>query len=420
MKKTELEAYVRHKAAVAEQVLIWLVCDIVRYRYRNSTTYLTKLKLIKDRSCLAGKKSGNYCLKEFSRAFHFDDWFIELICGGRPKIDGKQQRLSKQIIDQVKHNSKIIHYNCKKDVKFKSGKKFSHLGWWMLDTRIVAEIFSDKSYFSKNSSRYCDEAKYIISTIAFRYSRERLKITNLLFKKMHQLEKDTTMTKAEKDELKEKCENGLCGLPYDYLVKRIEKEEKAKLRTLQTRIRKMTQKAMAEIVNENEMLKQENAKLEAKVKHLEEMKDVNSDIPDDDIDYEKLNKELDEYEKSPKQNNVFVAPPELAEKKVETPVDDIPTTSVEEETKLERCLGKLQHYVDKNFISVREAREIAGFFNHTPILSESKQGFSSLDANRHHRERNSIFSYFKRELDKHYLASEESAKFFKHRIPRGQ
>lgn len=44
----------------------------------------------------------------------------------------------------------------------------------------------------------------------------------------------------------------------------------------------MTQKAMVELTHENEVLKAENEALKAKVKHLEGLKDINSDIPDGD------------------------------------------------------------------------------------------------------------------------------------------
>ena len=422
MNKNELELYVKYKAKVVEQVLIWLVQDLARYRYHNSTNYLTKLKQIQDHTTLNGVKLGNYALKEISTLFHFDDWFIEMICGPNPVIDGKRTRLVRQILGIVKKNSKVLHYVGKKDVTYKSGKKFSHLGWWMLDTRVAGKVFMDNTYANMMSNRYCDEARYVISKFAFRYSRFRIEQTNLAFKKIQQIEKDTTMTKAEKEKLKEECEKGLHCLPYDYMVKSIEKEEKSKLRTLQTRIRKMTQKAMIELTHENEMLKAENETLKAKVKHLEELKDINSDIPDDDddIDYEKLNEELDEAEKlaagCSKPTNVFVAPPELAEKKVvETPVDDIPTPTSEEVTKLERQINRLQEFVNKLYISVNEARQIASFFGKSPDLKEARGGWCVEDAHKHKGQRNTIFGYFKHELDNHQLVTDDAAKFFKGR-----
>lgn len=282
MNKNEVEIYVKHKALVVEQVLIWLVQDIARYRYHNATNYLTKLKQVKDHATLKGVNLGNYALKELSTTFHFDDWFVELICGGRPYVDGKKKRLVDQILAEVKSNTNVLKYIGKKDATYKSGKKFSHLGWWMLDTRIANDVFTDSTYDDIMSSRYSAEARYVISKFAFRYAHLKLKRANLIFKRMQQIEKDNNMTKAEKAKLKEECDKGLHGMPYDYLVKSIEKEEKAKLRTLQTRIRKMTQKAMVELTHENEMLKAENEALKAKVKHLEELKDLNSDIQDND------------------------------------------------------------------------------------------------------------------------------------------
>lgn len=471
MKKNEVELYVKHKAKVVEQVLIWLVRDIAMFRYHNSTNYLTKLKQIQDHTTLKGVKLGNYALKELSTTFHFDDWFIELICGGRPYVDGKKKRLVDQILTEVVVNSKVLHYIGKKDVIYKSGKKFSHLGWWMLDTRVVGKVFMDNTYANKMSNRYCDEARYVISKFAFRYSHFRIERTNLIFKKIQQIEKDTTMTKAEKEKLKEECEKGLHCLPYDYMVKSIEKEEKAKLRTLQSRIRKMTQKAMIELTHENEMLKAENEALKAKVKHLEELKDINSDIPEDDqphklsfeefvakypdgidpdtFDFDtlsdeckaKLQAEYDEEqtkidntnvdydfkklgeafavaqaELHAKPTNVFVAPPELAEKKVvETPADDIPTPTSEEVTKLEKQINRLQEFVNKLYISVNEARQIASFFGRSLDLKEARGGWCVEDAHKHKGQRSTIFGYFKHELDNHQLVTDDAAKFFRSR-----
>ncbi len=423
MTKNEIETYVKHKADIVEQVLVWLVRDIAIYHCHNSTNYLTKLKSIHDRAVSpSGKKTGNYALKEFSTLFHFDEKFIELICGGRPRIEGCKTRLTKQILSLVKANSDVLQYIGKKNATYKSGKKFSHHGWWMIDTRKVEALFDDKAWDKPSSKRCSAEARYVISKIAFYYAKLKLHRYNLTLKKLNIITKDKTMTKAEKEKLKEECEKGLHCLPYDYMVKSIEKEERTKLRTLQTRIRKMTQKAMVELTHENEMLKAENEALKAKVKHLEELKDINSDIPDDDdnIDYEKLNEELDEAEKlaagCPNPTNVFVAPPELAEKKVvETPADDIPTPTSEEVTKLEKQINRLQEFVNKLYISVNEARRIASFFGRSIDLKEARGGWCVEDAHKHKGQRSTIFGYFKHELDNHQLVTDDAAKFFKGR-----
>ena len=117
-----------------------------------------------------------------------------------------------------------------------------------------------------------------------------------------------------------------------------------------------------------------------------------------------------------KPTNVFVAPPELAEKKVvETPADDIPTPTSEEVTKLEKQINRLQEFVNKLYISVNEARRIASFFGKSPDLKEARGGWCVEDAHKHKGQRKTIFGYFKHELDNHQLVTDDAAKFFKGR-----
>ena len=416
MKKNEVEIYVKHKADIVEQVLVWLVRDIAIYHCHNSTNYLTKLKSIHDRAVSpSGKKTGNYALKEFSTLFHFDEKFIELICGGKPRVEGQQTRLVKQILSLVKANSSVLHYIGKKNATYKSGKKFSHHGWWMIDTRKAEALFADEAWDNLSSDRCSDEARYVISKIAFYYAKLKLHRYNLTLKKLNIITKDKTMTKAEKEKLKEECDQGLHGLPYDYLVKHIEKEEKTKLKTLQTRIRKMTQKAMIEMQIELEKKDARISELEAENEYLKSLKDLNSDIPDD----EELNAELDEAIMSERTQptHVFEAPPELAEKKVvETPADDIPAPTEEELSKLERQINRLQEFVNKLYISVNEARAIAEFFGRGIELKEARSGFSAQDAQTHKKERGMIFNYFKNELEAKQLVTDQASKFFRYKV----
>ena len=421
MTKNEIEIYVKHKADVVEQVLVWLVRDIAIYHCHNSTNYLTKLKSIHDRAVgPSGKKTGNYALKEFSTLFHFDEKFIELICGGKPRVEGQQTRLVKQILSLVKVNSGVLHYIGKKNATYKSGKKFSHHGWWMIDTRKAEALFADEAWDNLSSDRCSDEARYVISKIAFYYAKLKLHRYNLTLKKLNIITKDKTMTKAEKEKLKEECDQGLHGLPYDYLVKHIEKEEKTKLKTLQTRIRKMTQKAMIEMQIELEKKDARISELEAENEYLKSLKDLNSDIPEDDIlDDEELNAELDEAitTERTQPTHVFEAPPELAEKKsVETPADDIPAPTEEELSKLERQINRLQEFVNKLYISVNEARAIAEFFGRGIELKEARSGFSAQDAQTHKKERGMIFNYFKNELEANQLVTDHASKFFRYKV----
>lgn len=318
----------------------------------------------------------------------------------------KRESLLRKLLEATKGDF-TYHKHCHRTY---AGGRFKLNSWFDIPETRLRELFADASNFNT-------------ATCKLLTKQQHRWIDKHVFYNGKEEEKDTTMTKADKEKLKEECEKCLHGMPYDYLVKSIEKEEKSKLRTLQTRIRKMTQKAMVELTHENEMLKAENEALKAKVQHLEELKDINSDIPeddDDDIDYEKPNEELDEAEKlaagCSKPTNVFVAPPELAEKKVvETPVDDIPTPTSEEVTKLEKQINRLQEFVNKLYISVNEARQIASFFGKSPDLKEARGGWCVEDAHKHKGQRNTIFGYFKHELDNHQLVTDDAAKFFKGR-----
>lgn len=474
MTKNEIEIYVKHKADVVEQVLVWLVRDIAIYHCHNSTNYLTKLKSIHDRAVgPSGKKTGNYALKEFSTLFHFDEKFIELICGGKPRVEGQQTRLVKQILSLVRMNSDVLHYIGKKNATYKSGKKFSHHGWWMIDTRKAEALFADEAWDNLSSDRCSDEARYVISKIAFYYAKLKLHRYNLTLKKLNIITKDKTMTKAEKEKLKEECDQGLHGLPYDYLVKHIEKEEKTKLKTLQTRIRKMTQKAMIEMQIELEKKDARISELEAENEHLRSLKDLNSDIPEEapvhKLSYEEFAEQYPDgvdpetfdfsilsdeckakcqamYDKQMKTNTDLIphdklesirkqlallgeddipdietetrkAPQELAEKKVvETPADDIPAPTEEELSKLERQINRLQEFVNKLYISVNEARAIAEFFGRGIELKEARSGFSAQDAQTHKKERGMIFNYFKNELEAKQLVTDQASKFFRYKV----
>ena len=212
-------------------------------------------------------------------------------------------------------------------------------------------------------------------------------------------------------------------MPADYVIKQEKKKERAiekKKVSIAKKAVKATISEYAKIIAENEILKREVESLKGEINRLKAICDPNSDIPeddDDDIDYEKMNEELDEAEKlaagCSKPTNWFVAPPELAEKKVvETPADDIPTPTSEEVTKLEKQINLLQEFVNKLYISVNEARRIASFFGKSPDLKEARGGWCVEDAHKHKGQRKIIFGYFKHELDNHQLVTDDAAKFF--------
>jgi uncharacterized protein YchJ len=91
MTEEDLKTYVPYKVMVLEQVLVWTLLDIARFHFKDSDTYLTKLKSIFANAKKDGhefSKAGNYALREFTRWFYIDSWLTDFICG-RPCINGK-------------------------------------------------------------------------------------------------------------------------------------------------------------------------------------------------------------------------------------------------------------------------------------------------------------------------------------------
>ena len=347
--------YVKHKTEVVRQVLTWLIADIAHFKFHNSADYLNALNQIGSRTVINSKKIGNYHLKRLSCLFNFDKRFITLICGGRSKIpfpDGtiKRQRIAELVLDEVKKNSKYIKYIGKKDFKSRSGKKFSHLGWWRLTDEAIDKVFESGELLDKKSDLLCEESKFIISKIAFHYAR--LKTTNLAALKKKNNEDN--MTKDEKEKLKRECDEGKHGLAYDYLVKQIEKREKQNLKTLQTKIMKMTQKAMSKIVEENERLKAKNEQLKAENKYLRER---NTDIPDStDIPREEDKKEEEHKLSFDEYIELFNACDDPAAFYIpeDRLSEDCKRKILEEEEKERRMLVEDDQFIDRYLASIGE------------------------------------------------------------------
>lgn len=102
---------------------------------------------------------------------------------------------------------------------------------------------------------------------------------------------DIIMTKTEKENLKKECEQGLHGFPYEFLVKNIEKKERRAVKTQERRIKRVAQKTLIEEQTKIAKLEQELAQAKAEIARLKQLKDLNSDIPN-----ENLNENLTETE----------------------------------------------------------------------------------------------------------------------------
>lgn len=103
------------------------------------------------------------------------------------------------------------------------------------------------------------------------------------------------MTKKQKLNLKLECEQGLHALPYEDLIKDIEKKERRKARSQEKRIKRIAQKTLVEEQTKIAKLEARIAELEAENKHLKSLKDLNSDIPEEDKEFVIEYDDLDKY-----------------------------------------------------------------------------------------------------------------------------
>lgn len=264
MKSNDIEKYVAYKAKVVEQVLVWLVLDLAKFRYHNSQDYIARLNAIRNGTSINNKNS-NYMLKEFSTLFNFDKKTMELLCGGTHFVEGKFVRLTKRILDRVKEGSKLLHYVGKKDVMYKSGKKFSRPGYWFIDTRVASKVFSNADYSNPHSDFYLAEAHALIDGFAFHYAKAKNIAINDIFEKH---EKDI-------------ASRMLRELTLDYLMKTMEKDKNFDLKKLKSRIRSISENPTIEKKDKT------TKKLEAKaVKTSKQLavKTTDSDFPADGSD----------------------------------------------------------------------------------------------------------------------------------------
>ena len=105
-------------------------------------------------------------------------------------------------------------------------------------------------------------------------------------KKLAEEKKEDTMTKAEEKAIYDKAANGQLGCTPEYVIKQIKKKERAKKRREETVAKKAVQASFEEFAK----LKAENEQLKAEIAKLKQLKDLNSDIPSENIDNSELEK----------------------------------------------------------------------------------------------------------------------------------
>lgn len=253
---------------------------------------------------------------------------------------------------------------------------------------------------------------------------------------------DEAMTKAREDQIRQECDEGKHCLDADYLIKQEKKQERAAMKqkvSVAKRAVKETLSDYAKLQLEVEMLRAEN-------KRLKELVNENADIPDEADLKEKMRAELkeelmqeltreweqemDDLEKEeaakteeaikkdeareihaaekPKEishpEDDLPSAQEIEQMQVadqaavpqqpppQLPKDDIPVEEVEPKVYQHFSPERLQHFVDKLYISHVEADKIATVLKMKFSAKPHRCGFSTQDAWNHRLERKKIFT----------------------------
>lgn len=171
---------------------------------------------------------------------------------------------------------------------------------------------------------------------------------------------DTTMTKAEKQELLDKEARGELAMPAKYLIKQQERKERSQKRRQETVAKKAVESAFEDFAK----LKAENEQLKAEIARLKQLKDLNSDI--DDMPEEDAPSEEELLEKQAEELAAQIQipeddiPEELPEPApVQPPSDDIPE---EEPPHPSKVYSRLTEFVKKCYIGPSTAARLSEMY----------------------------------------------------------
>lgn len=155
------------------------------------------------------------------------------------------------------------HKHCHKT--YKSGKKFSRNSWFELSDLELEKWFSNDSNFN---TKTCE----LINKESHKW------IDKHIYYKLQQ--KEDNMTKAEKEAVYKKYADGKGAFTSpEFEIKQIEKKERSQKRRQETIAKKAVQASFVEFAE----LRAENEQLKAEIAKLKQLKDLNSDIPEDTV-----------------------------------------------------------------------------------------------------------------------------------------
>ena len=242
--------YIEHYAQILEEVLTFFICRTIKQYFKSFDDY---------KLCVESFYNGNNkSLCRLTLLFHFDSDFYNLALGcTHINIDGKRYRILKDVKKRLNEKSKMLKLIGKKDIKYmKSGKKFSHPSLVLLRLDAIKQLTSNEDIFDAKSEHYCDDARNHIFNILER----------------------PIMTKKQKEQYEKEYREGKHMLT----LKEYEADQRKKKRRADKHKLTLMKKAQRAIDDENAKMREKIDALEAEVARLKQLKDINSDIPDED------------------------------------------------------------------------------------------------------------------------------------------
>lgn len=259
MTTSEYEKFIAILAKTLDEVLTFEVLHRAVYAFKDRITYTQWLNNFFN--CTDNNKS----LRRLESRFNFREFYVKCI-GSFTSVNGRRKKYIKDVLDIVKKNSVHLKYIGKKNVKYPSGKVFSHKSFWIIKPSSVNTLFNDSTYGVASSAHYSPIASQIIHT----------KIL------------ETVMTKKQKKQYQVEFKAGQHEMTLDQYIKHQAQQRRQKDKHKLNIAKKAARETLSEYVKmqlELEQLKQENANLK---KNINTNADV--DRSNDGIEYEELDK----------------------------------------------------------------------------------------------------------------------------------
>ena len=260
--------------------------------FQKAVVFLTLLKIKKNFNNASEYANSKH--NDKAKYLHIDSKIIKRFSTfDNKRLFNKFLQKSNNLFDFHKHVA----------LKYASGKKFKINSWFELKFSIdeLDEYLKNDLYMSLKSELYSKRVHKILDNL-FNSKKKKESNTTKSDKeesnttksdkeesnatKSEEKKEESNMTKAEEKAIYDKAANGELGCTPEYVIKQINKKERSQKRRQETIAKKAVQASFEDFAK----LKAENEQLKAEIAKLKQLKDLNSDIPNESIENSELEK----------------------------------------------------------------------------------------------------------------------------------